>query len=378
MKLSTAAKVGIITIVSLIALSALIIWKTDFLNISSGYELRGSFNSIEGLTIGSEIRYRGFKIGKVMRIDPGPYEIAIDGVIYGGIEVPDDSKLRISYDGLVGLKYLEIIPGVSTGIYQPPSVLYGIKTSGIVDFIDIGSQNLVETKKILENIRAMLDDPALKRAFTGTVFTANQVAQDMQKLTAELRETNKGIREIVADPAFQKAVKGTIKETEKTLTSANRFFDSVGSMNVRVSGGVDLGTVSNAVGGNVDIVQSDRGYFRLGIGEGPSSRQISLKDVLFNSKIADDVGFRLGVINNQLGGGIALYPSKKTTFRGDVYDINNADASNNRLWPKLRLGYEYELREYMDMAVRGDDLLNPGNRNLTIGITVKPLGARIY
>jgi len=41
MKISTAAKVGLITIISLIALSLLIIWKTDFLNISSGYDLKG-------------------------------------------------------------------------------------------------------------------------------------------------------------------------------------------------------------------------------------------------------------------------------------------------------------------------------------------------
>ena len=99
---------------------------------------------------------------------------------------------------------------------------------------------------------------------------------------------------------------------------------------------------------------------------------------MFNSRIAEDFGFRLGVINNQLGGGIALYPSRKVTFRSDIYDINNADATNARLWPKLRLGYEYEMREYMDMALRGDDLLNPGNRNVTIGITVKPPGERMY
>ena len=183
----------------------------------------------------------------------------------------------------------------------------------------------------------------------------------------------------MADPAFQKAVKGTIRETEKTLSSANKFFDSVGSMNVRVSGGVDLGTVANAVGGNLDIVQSDRGYFRLGIGEGQATRQISLHDVLFNSKVTDDFGFRLGVINNQLGGGVAFYPSRKTTFRGDIYDINNEDVTtSNRLWPKLRLGYEFEMREYMDLAVKGDDLLNSGERNVTIGITVKPPGERIY
>jgi len=378
MRLSTQAKVGMLTLVSLLALSRLIIWKTDLLNVSSGYEMKGSFQSIEGLTIGSEIRYRGFRVGKVFRIDPGPYEIALNGIVYNHIRFPSDSKLRIAYDGIVGQKYLEIIPGTEEAIYRPPQVLYGITTSGIVDFIDIGSQNLVETKKILENIRAMIENPEFKNAFTGTVFTANQVAQDMQRLTAELRETNRGIKEIVADPGFQRSVKGTIAETEKTLSSANNFFDSVSHINVRISGGVDLGTLSNAVQGNLDIVRSDADYFRLGIGEGQTNRQISLHDVLFTSRLSDDFGFRLGVINNQLGGGVAFYPSAKTTFRSDIYDINNADVNANRLWPKFRLGYDYELRDYMDLSIKGDDILNQGNRNFTIGVLVKPPKSRIY
>ena len=373
MRLSTPAKVGLMIILSLVALSAVIVWKTEIFMIRKGYEMIGSFNSIEGLTIGSEVRYRGFRVGKVLRIDPGPQEILVNAIINKKISFPDDSRLRVAYDGIVGQKYLEVVPGKSDKTYTPSEVLYGKKTAGIVDFVDIGAQNLEETKAILENIRLIVADPRLQQAIFNTAFAAD-------KLTAELRETNQGVRDIVTDPKFQKNVKGTIAETEKTLSAANNFFDSVSKVNVRVSGGVDVGSTANAVGGNLDIVQSDKNYFRFGIGEGPT-RQLSLLDVLFNSRLSDDFGFRLGTINNQLGGGVAFFPSEKVTYRGDIYDINNArtsGATTTRLWPKVRLGYEYEMRDYMNFVLKGDDLLNDGDRNITLGILVKPPGTRIH
>lgn len=375
--LSTPAKVGLITIVAIIALGAVIVWKTEIFMVREGYELIGSFQSIEGLTLGSEVRYRGFRVGKVMAIDPGPQEIRINAVINRNIKFPEDSFLRIAYDGIVGQKYLEVIPGSSEAIYASPNMLYGKKTSGIVDFVDIGSQGLEETKKILENIRLMVENPKLQQSFLNTVLTADKVAGDLEKLTAELRLTNKGISDIVADPKFQENVKGTIKETEKTLSSANRFFESMGKLDIRTSAGVDIGTTANSVKGSLDFIQSEKNYFSLGIGEGPT-RQLSLLDVLFNSKVSDDFGFRLGVISSQLGGGIAFYPSDKTTWRGDIYDINNATAGGQRLWSKIRLGYEYEMRDYMDILLTGDDLFNVNSRNISLGIRVKPPGERIY
>jgi len=380
MGLSTAAKVGIVTMIGLILIGVVIVWKSEILLVGRGYELIASFDNVEGLTIGSEVRFRGSKVGKVMKIDPGPYDLKVYSVIEPSIKIPSDSTLRVAYDGIVGMKFLEIRPGTSETLYQPTQVLLGTRTAAIVDFVDIGSKNLVETKAILEAVRRLIEDPALQKSFRNAVFIAEKTAIEADRLVVELRETTQGIKEIVGDPKFQSDVKGTIRETEKTLSSANRFFDSVGNMNVRASGGVDLGTKTNTVKGNVDVVQSDKNYFRVGIGEGPT-RQISLLDVLFNSKVNDRFGFRLGTINNQLGGGVAFYPSDKNTLRGDVYDINNEEVvgtTTNRLWPKVRLGYEFEWEDYMDMSLKGDDLLNAGYRNVTIGVLVKPPGERIY
>lgn len=380
MAMSTPAKVGVLTLVTLIALGMLIIWKTEIFMVRGGYQMMGTFKNIEGLTVGSEVRYRGLKVGKVMKIDVGPADIKVYSVINKGIRFPDDSDLRVAYDGIVGQKYLEIKPGTSEAIYKPSEQLYGIKTAAIVDFVDIAAQNLAETKEILINVRRIIENPKLQKAFMDTVYTANKIANDLEKLTYELRRTNQGISDIVNDPAFQANIKGTIKETEKTLSAANKFFDTVGDIKVRVSGGVDVGSLSNAVKANLDIVQSDTNYLRFGIGEGPT-RQISVLDLLFSSRVSDDFGYRLGVINNQLGGGVAFYPSEKTAFKGDIYDINNettVGGTTTRLWPKIRLGYEYELRDYMNLAIKGDDLLNEGDRNFTIGILVKPPGSRIY
>src|SRR3989339_4961 len=342
------AKVGLLTLVALILLGIIAIWKTDIFMIKQGYEMIGSFQNIEGLTIGSEVRYRGFTSGKVLKIDPGPEDIRVYTVINKTIKFPADSFLRIAYDGIVGQKYLEIRPGTSEMVYQPPKILYGITVSGIVDFVDIGAQNLQETKAILENIRAIIERPDLQQAFIQTIFTANKVSTDLEKLTTELRETNQGIRDVVTDPQFQASLKGTIRETDKTLSSANKFFADIRQIKLRASGGVDIGTRANGVKSNVDIVSNKDSYIRFGIGEGPT-RRLSLLDILASSKVNEEFGFRLG-------------------------DINSPRPN----WPKIRLGVGYEFREYMDLTLQGDDLLNEGSRNISLGILVKPVGENVF
>lgn len=373
MGLSTPAKVGLLTIIAIIALGIIIIWKTEIFMVSRGYEMIGSFPNIEGLSIGAEVRYRGFKIGKIMRFDAGPYDIKVYSVIRSGIKIPDDSTLRIAYDGIVGLKYLEIRPGTSEGIYAPPGILYGVRTAGVVDFIDIGAQNLQETKAILERFRMFIENPELQASISNTVFTANKVASELEKLTNELRETNHGIQMVVADPKFQENVKGTIAETEKTLSSANNFFESVGKLNVRASAGLDVGSLANSVKGNVDFVRGELDYLRLGVGEGPA-RQPSLLDLLFVSKLNPVWGYRLGIINNQIGGGLLLFPSAVAAISGDIYDVNNPRPN----YPRLRIGYEQELQAYMDLMLKADDILNQPSRNFTIGIMVKPPGSKVF
>src|SRR3989338_9199959 len=101
--MSTAVKVGVITLVGLVLIGLVIIWKTEIFLVGRGNEVIASFENVEGLTIGSEVRFRGSKVGKVMKIDPGPYDIKVFSLIDRNIKMPSDSTLRVAYDGIVGL-----------------------------------------------------------------------------------------------------------------------------------------------------------------------------------------------------------------------------------------------------------------------------------
>lgn len=373
MKLSATAKVGIMTVIALFVLGLIIVWKTEIFLLNQGREMIASFENVEGLSIGSEVRFRGLKVGKVIKLDPGPYDIKVFSVVDQHLKIPADSTLRVSYDGIVGMKFLEVRPGTSEVMYRAPNELMGSRTSSLVDFIDLGSKNLVQSRAILETVRKMIENPMTQRSFANTMYTIEKVANEAELLISELRAATHGLAEITADPTFQKNIKGTMAETSKTLTAANNFFDGFGKLKIRASGGVDLGTISNAVRGDVDIIQNENNYYRFGIGEGPT-RQLSVHDFLLTTKTSSDFGYRLGIINNQLGGGMILNTSPNSAFIGDIYDINNPKPKS----PKFRLGYEYQVRDYMDVLLQADDVINDGGRNFMLGIRVKPLNDKLY
>jgi phospholipid/cholesterol/gamma-HCH transport system substrate-binding protein len=82
---------------------------------SAGYELSASFRSLEGISVGSDVRLAGVKVGTVtgVTLNPETYRADTDISIMNGIEIPDDSAIVISSEGLLGGNFVEIMPGGS-------------------------------------------------------------------------------------------------------------------------------------------------------------------------------------------------------------------------------------------------------------------------
>lgn len=82
---------------------------------SSGYPLTASFRSIEGVTVGTDVRLGGVKIGSVtdVALNAETYRADTTITISGGVEIPDDSAVIISSEGLLGGNFVEIMPGGS-------------------------------------------------------------------------------------------------------------------------------------------------------------------------------------------------------------------------------------------------------------------------
>lgn len=82
---------------------------------SAGYPLTASFRSIEGVTVGTDVRLAGVKIGTVTGIDLNAQTYRADTIfsVDNGIEIPDDSAVLIASEGLLGGNFVEVMPGAS-------------------------------------------------------------------------------------------------------------------------------------------------------------------------------------------------------------------------------------------------------------------------
>ncbi len=257
MGLSMQAKVGIVITIAVLILGGMIVWKGDIFLKAQGYELIGSFENIGGLIEGSEVRYRGYKVGKVIRIVPGIEDTKAYIFVNPEIKVPEGSTLRVAFDGLIGQKYLEIVPGVSEKALKPRSMLKGYSTLGLVDFIDIGTINLQELERILSSVRKITDDPFVQKAAKGAMinveaatFQLTRVARELNKVlarggiaglidslrvssdsvvrvTKRLEGITESVEKITGDPTFAQDIKDTAKKAREAMEEIKRAAEDV-------------------------------------------------------------------------------------------------------------------------------------------------------
>jgi phospholipid/cholesterol/gamma-HCH transport system substrate-binding protein len=81
----------------------------------TSYPLTASFRSVDGVTVGTDVRLAGIKVGTVtaMALNPTTFFADLTFTVRQGIEVPDDSAVLISSEGLLGGTFVEIVPGGS-------------------------------------------------------------------------------------------------------------------------------------------------------------------------------------------------------------------------------------------------------------------------
>ena len=90
---------------------------------AGSYPLTASFRSLEGVSVGTDVRLAGVKIGSVNSVDLNTETFRADTVISvkDGIEIPDDSAITIASEGLLGGNFVEIVPGGSPFMFEPSS-----------------------------------------------------------------------------------------------------------------------------------------------------------------------------------------------------------------------------------------------------------------
>ena len=84
-----------------------------------GYQVTAVFPSVAGLKVGALVEIAGVEVGRVKDITlDDDYQARVILDINNGIELQDDSIASIKTKGLLGEKYVEIVPGGTDEIIE--------------------------------------------------------------------------------------------------------------------------------------------------------------------------------------------------------------------------------------------------------------------
>lgn len=85
------------------------------------YPLTASFRSVEGITVGTDVRLAGVKVGTVTALSLNPETYFADATISmrNDVAVPTDSTILISSEGLLGGNFVEVQPGGALEMLEP-------------------------------------------------------------------------------------------------------------------------------------------------------------------------------------------------------------------------------------------------------------------
>lgn len=95
-------------------------YTTSSIGSDGGFRLVAKFDRVDGLTMGSDVRMSGIKVGTVVnqRLDPATYRAVIEMDIQRGLQLPDDSSAKITSEGLLGATYMSLEAGGSEDLLK--------------------------------------------------------------------------------------------------------------------------------------------------------------------------------------------------------------------------------------------------------------------
>ena len=106
------------SMLGLITLMIAMIFLISFINANNQnfsdqtYTLKAKFLKVGGIMIGNDVKLRGVKVGIVKKVQlDKDFFASVEFEIDSKIKVPTNSSISVFSDGLLGNKYLSIIPG---------------------------------------------------------------------------------------------------------------------------------------------------------------------------------------------------------------------------------------------------------------------------
>ena len=378
MKWTAEAKVGFVTIVAvlLFVFVVLTLAHTEVFG-KPGFEVHAVFHDANGIQKGNAVRYVGVNVGKVERVATSKDGVEVTMKLDDGTEIPKDSKVSITTDGLLGEKIISFAAGKDKRhILADGDFIGGDQAKTMDDMMESASTLMASANEMVKNLNNIVGDPKSQAALRGTLqnietITGNvgdmtgkasnmmdanagniqQMTANMADMTSQMnaslsrmdgdgamsdnaRQTmaniktatdnfvtiSNSLKDMTTDPKAQANIQTTLDNAAQITTKVNNFLGGEGGMKVKGDASLLYNDTKDKTGGQVNFRLYRNNSFALigaeDIGNGTDMNfQLGRHSRLFDT--------RVGLIHGDLGAGFDFFVNSPFRLTLEGYDPND-------------------------------------------------------
>ncbi len=224
MPIRSATKVGLLVILSLGLFVFISLWLVGGLR-GKGKTLYVDFLNVENLEKGALVRMAGVTVGHVedVFLTGPPKNLArVEIRLNPGAEVPEGSTFAIGSPGLVGEKYINIIPRRGSAKFLPDKAqVRGVEPMGLENLLSNASQLVNTLNQIGKEVQGITDS-------LRTFVTDPQIRSDLRQTVDNLEAATRAGRNIFGE--FQNFALKNRPKVEKFITSSTQAMQGLSDL----------------------------------------------------------------------------------------------------------------------------------------------------
>ncbi|MCY7336725.1 MAG: MlaD family protein [Chamaesiphon sp.] len=188
--------VGLMLIAGLGVFGAIFLWLKGLTPGSQTYNIIAQFAQAPGLQIGGVVRFRGIRVGKISKIEPGVNGVEVMMQMDDpNLTIPKDVTVRVSQIGLIGEPVVEITPRSKTPI-NTTSLAKALDSKCDRNLIlcnntkvngEIGA-SFNELIERATNLIELYNNPEVLKNLNNTLAKTGAAAEDFSRLSKNLNQ----------------------------------------------------------------------------------------------------------------------------------------------------------------------------------------------
>ena len=190
-------KVGLFVFIAFILLAVMVFSISDFYSSQAQYTypVRVRFSFVNGIDTGAPVRVAGVKVGEVRSVDVYRDEATQKVQVELGIRLSKDAVLEedavayINTLGLLGEKYLEVIPGTpGKRVLSAGEILIGKDSVSTEKLVESSYKTVEELQKAVSSLNEVIGDPQTQNALKETLSNSKEATAQLTLFLTQANE----------------------------------------------------------------------------------------------------------------------------------------------------------------------------------------------